>query len=91
MKNTKKSLLSAAVVAFMCLIILMLQRIFASNPEDFVIENGTLIEYKGNGGKVVIPDGVKKIGEEAFIGYETITEFVIPEGVIEIEDYALFC
>ena len=34
--------------------------------EDYVIENGVLLEYKGEGGDIVIPEGVTKIGKEVF-------------------------
>ena len=37
-----------------------------SNASDFVIENGVLTKYKGFGGKVIIPEEVRKIGERAF-------------------------
>ena len=36
--------------------------------EDFVIENGVLIEYRGDGGVVHIPDTVKTVGKGAFNG-----------------------
>ena len=40
---------------------------YASNAaDDFEIINGVLVEYKGNGGAVTIPDGVTAIGEKAF-------------------------
>ena len=39
-----------------------------SNINDFVIENGVLKEYKGQGGDVVIPASVTSIGKEAFEG-----------------------
>lgn len=32
------------------------------NMQDFVIENGVLEKYKGPGGDVTIPEGVKEIG-----------------------------
>lgn len=51
---------------------------------DFVIENGELKEYKGSGGRVVIPNGVKKIGWHAFEDCESVTSVVIPEGVTAI-------
>ena len=35
---------------------------------EFVIENGILKKYQGSGGNVIIPDGVKRIGEYAFSG-----------------------
>ena len=33
---------------------------------DFAIENGTLTAYRGAGGNITIPAGVKKIGRLAF-------------------------
>ena len=55
-----------------------------SNMEDFVIEKGVLKEYKGPGGDVVIPEGVKKIGISAFCCCSGLTNVTIPEGVTEI-------
>ena len=48
--------------------------------EDFEIEDGVLVKYKGEGGDVVIPDGVKEIGDRAFED-SAVTSVVIPEGV----------
>lgn len=39
----------------------------AFNPNDFVIKNGVLEEYKGRSSLVMIPDGVTSIGESAFV------------------------
>ena len=61
-----------------------------SNANDFIIENGVLIKYKGKGGDVVIPEGVTKIGNEVFRGKKKITGVVVPEGVREIGGFA-FC
>ena len=59
-----------------------------SNINDFVIENGVLKEYQGQGGDVVIPEGVTSIGDGAFWGCRSLTSVVIPEGVTSIGDSA---
>ena len=38
-----------------------------TNTNDFVIENGILIKYKGFEKDVTIPDGVTSIGDSAFL------------------------
>ena len=52
--------------------------------KDFVIENGTLIEYRGMGGDVIIPDTVERIFDLAFENCSTITSLHIPESVTDI-------
>ena len=68
-----------------------------SEKQEFVIENGELTEYTGPGGKVVIPDGVTKIGDDVFGWYRsgTVPKFkkmlksvTIPDSVKEIGDRA---
>lgn len=51
---------------------------------DFVIRAGVLEKYNGAETDVVIPAGVKIIGEKAFEGCIGLTSVVIPEGVVEI-------
>lgn len=70
---------------------------------DFRIVNGILQRYLANETEVFIPEGVKEIGEFAFVdkrGYEDMVlecedyeapcleTLVIPEGVTKINDYA---
>lgn len=55
-----------------------------SNASDFVIKKGVLEKYKGPGGDVVIPEGVKEIGYGAFEGRNSLMSVVIPDGVTEI-------
>jgi len=59
----------------------------AAGSEDFEIEDGELVSYYGEGGEVIIPDGVTSIGYGAFWGCEELTSVVIPEGVTLISMY----
>ena len=59
-----------------------------NNAEDFIIRNGILKEYKGQGGDVVIPDGVTSIGDHAFVGCRSLTSITIPHRFAYLfEDY----
>ena len=54
------------------------------NP-DFEIEDGVLVNYKGNGGNVVIPNSVTTIGKNSFYNCASITNVTIPNSVKKIE------
>ena len=57
--------------------------------QEFVItKKGVLTKYNGPGGDVVIPEGVKAIGERAFYGCKSLESVIIPEGVTEIGNFA---
>ena len=57
---------------------------------DFQIENGVLVKYTGNGGDVVIPDGVTSIGNEAFYEYSSLTSVTLPDSLTSIGDSAFY-
>ncbi len=58
------------------------------NDGTFTIEEGVLIEYKGSGGNVVIPDGVTRIERSVFNGCKNLTSIEIPNSVKEIYNRA---
>ncbi|MDE7292862.1 MAG: leucine-rich repeat protein, partial [Oscillospiraceae bacterium] len=58
------------------------------NEDDFVIKKGTLIEYKGKSGNVVVPDSVTGIGSWAFECCTSLTSITIPDSVTRIGDMA---
>jgi hypothetical protein len=53
----------------------------AAADSDFQIAGGKLWKYTGNGGKVVIPDGVTIIGDEAFANQPKVSSLIFPEGL----------
>ena len=57
--------------------------------EDFVIEDGVLIEYRGTEQHVTIPDGVTTLSHTAFQNNPTVVSVVIPNSVTEIQSHAL--
>lgn len=59
------------------------------DSERFTIEDGVLENYSGNDSKLIIPEGVKAIGTDAFIlsGYK-IEEVIIPKGCLYIDSQA---
>lgn len=60
--------------------------------DDFVIENGVLVKYIGNGGDVIIPDNVVVIGDAVFWEETAITSVTIPSSVRIIEsDAFIYC
>ena len=51
---------------------------------DFEIVDGVLESYSGNGGDVIIPEGITAIGDFAFEYWSNITSIKIPKGVTSI-------
>lgn len=54
-----------------------------ADQDDFQIEDGILIKYLGEGGEVVIPEGVTEIGSFAFENCTTLTKVTMPDSVIK--------
>lgn len=51
------------------------------NTANFTVENSVLTKYTGPGGNVVIPDGVRSIGDGAFDCCKELTGITIPDSV----------
>ena len=58
------------------------------DENGFVIENGVLKKYEGDESKIEIPNGVKKIGKEAFYNCDSLKSATISNGVEEIGNFA---
>ncbi len=56
----------------------------AEAVSDFLITDGTLIEYVGDDAAVVVPDGVTAIGDKAFANARFIKSLALPDSVTEI-------
>ena len=61
-----------------------------SDINDFVIEDGVLIKYKGDSSDVVIPDSVISIGDGAFWSCTGLTSIEIPSSVSSIGEDAFW-
>ena len=61
-----------------------------NRPENFEIENGSLVKYTGIGGNVIVPNGVTKIGGDAFKNCSSLTSVTLPKGVTSIGDSAFY-
>lgn len=61
-----------------------------SDPSDFVIVGGTLVDYRGSAAEVSIPEGITCIGEDAFKGNMSIVSVSMPDTVTSIGNSA-FC
>ena len=59
-----------------------------NDTSDFLIVNGVLTEYNGEGGEVVVPDGVTSIGDYAFWHCSNLKSVRLPDSVISIGDCA---
>lgn len=84
----KKRVLTLALTLALCLGLAIPGMAAAS---DFVVENGVLVEYRGNSSVVTIPSNVKVIGTRAFKQpWEecNLTKVIIPEGVTELRNSA---
>ena len=51
----------------------------ADGSDDFVIETGMLKKYTGNGGSVIIPNGVTSIGDRVFSGCKNLKSITVPK------------
>lgn len=56
----------------------------AAPEEDFIISGDHITGYKGDGGDVIIPDGITEIDDSAFMQNDNITNLVIPDGCTKI-------
>ena len=57
---------------------------------DFVVKNGVLVKYTGKVQTVIVPDGVREIGETVFYGNKKVFEVVLPNSVETIRKGAFY-
>ena len=60
---------------------------------DFKIDGTTLVEYTGTGGRVTVPYGITRIGDDAFANkgfHQKLWKVDLPETVTEIGERAFF-
>lgn len=62
---------------------------YQPHDDDFFVVDGVLKDIGVNTyGDVVIPEGVKEIGKNAFVDKGKINKVIIPEGVKKIDEQA---
>lgn len=64
-------------------------KIHISNGFD-ILENGVLFRYLGEGGDIVVPEGVVEIGYGAFAYCRNLTSINIPDSVSKISSWAFY-
>ena len=88
MKKRLPALLAVLIMICMCICPVLSHAEFTTDP-DFYIEDGELLKYIGVSADVVIPDGVRIIGDNAF--FNTPAEYVtLPDTVTMIGDSAFY-
>ena len=61
-----------------------------STEADFVIEDGVLVKYQGQGGDVVVPEDVTRIAPLAFCYIDKPYRVTLPHGITAIEDSTFY-
>lgn len=64
------------------------QMLESDASRDFIIEDSSLLKYIGDAPKVIIPDNVKVIGENAFKNQTRVQNVIFNEGLEKIGDGA---
>ena len=60
------------------------------DSDGFVIAMGVVCGYSGEGGDIVIPDGVESIAEGVFDGCSSLRSILIPDSVVSIGEFAFW-
>lgn len=86
----KKRLLIAGLTSVICIVAaLVLSRAIklsaVSASEEFLINGTTLVKYNGDDSEVVIPSGIKTIGQAAFENNDSVNKVIFPDGLEKIE------
>lgn len=92
----KKRILSLLLAVALCLGLTPLPVAAVERVPDlavwdggFVVKyGGTLIGYEGEGGDIVIPEGIQSLWTDCLSGHNEVTGVVIPHGVESIHDRA---
>jgi hypothetical protein len=59
---------------------------FEDSKDEFLVSGGILVKYSGNGGTVVLPKGIRVIGDGVFLDNDSIESIYISDGVEYIGD-----
>jgi len=67
---------------------LWVEKFLEEGTEDFLINNGVLVAYKGEQEKVTIPEGVRVIAAGVFQNHAEIKELVLPDSLVTVGEAA---
>ena len=91
-QRTGKSFTSLPCFAFLAFLVFVcnVHKIctYAADSDFEISSEGVLTKYYGTEKTVIVPEGVKKIGKNAFSGNGLIQKVVLPSTVTEICTYA---
>jgi hypothetical protein len=87
-KGINKSLIMVLSILFIMIGLSVSNIEVKASDDDFVIEDGVLVEYIGSDENVVVPDDVTSIGAGAFDECDFIKSIELPDSLISINDYA---
>ena len=63
-----------------------------AGAKDMRVENGTLVECRNETAtELTVPDGVTRIGKDAFTGLRSLRRLTLLDGVETIDEFAFFC
>ncbi|MBR1861938.1 MAG: leucine-rich repeat protein [Lachnospiraceae bacterium] len=62
----------------------------SGSDNDYLLSGGVLVGYKGDDPVVNLPNGIRVIASQAFLGHDEITEVILPPSLTHIGEEAFY-